>query len=217
MAAYVQSASTGTSGASTTIAKAFGSNVTAANLLLAYAYWNSNSQTCSVADGVNTWSAVGSPLTGVGTLSGYRSQLFYAPNAAAGATTVTATFSASNTDRGLAIHEASAVGQLDVSGYANYSGTTPALSASLTASDATARYWFGGAVMAITSDGTAAGGFTRREWTNFVGNATTDEVASTAAAQQCQFGLSGGTQAVMTVLAAFSAAGGGGNVFSWFK
>jgi len=216
MAAYVQSASNATTGGSTTIAKAYTSNVTVGNLLLAYVYWNSNTQTCTVTGGSNTWSAVGSPLTGSGGLAGYRSQLFYAPTAAAGATTVTATFSASNTDRGLSIHEASGVSLLDVSGYSNFTGVDPGLSSSLSASDAGARYWFAGAVVAGTATGSMAGGFTRREWANFAGNVTGDEVASTTSAQQAQFGLSGASQAVMTVLAAFGPSTVTTEFFTWF-
>ena len=216
MAAYVQSASLAQSGGSTTIAKAFTSNVTASSLLLAYAYWNSNSATCSVSDGLNTWSAVGSPLTGAGALAGYRTQLFYAPNAVAGATTVTATFSSSMTDRGLAIHEASGVSVLDVSAYSNYNGADPASSSSISASDATPRYWIACAVMSSGTTTTIGGGFTLRERTNFASNDTCDQVVASASAQQCTFGLTG-TEDVMTVIAAFGAAGGSTTFFTWFK
>jgi hypothetical protein len=71
--------------------------------LICYVYWNSNTQTCTVADNVNgAWVAVGSPLRGAGGLAAYSSQAFYKLNAAAGATTVTATMSGSNTDRAIA-------------------------------------------------------------------------------------------------------------------
>ena len=84
---YVQS--TSKRQASGANAKAFTSNVIAGNLLLACLALETDTATVtSLADGVNTWTAVGAlqVLSGVGACN-----IYYAKNVAAGATTVTLT------------------------------------------------------------------------------------------------------------------------------
>lgn len=81
------------SGAGTTVAKAYGSSITAGSVLWAVVWSYTNTETCTgVADNNgNTWVSAGGPITSV-TGTAERGYIFYALNANAGATTVTATW-----------------------------------------------------------------------------------------------------------------------------
>lgn len=118
---------------------AFGSNVGAGRLLIGVVGWSSSTATCTVADNQNgSWTAVGSPQTGTGGLANLRLQGFYFIGSASGATTVTATLSASLPNTIIAIHEYSYGATPSVDGTPAYntgSGvthTTPAVTTTVT-------------------------------------------------------------------------------------
>jgi hypothetical protein len=114
--------------AGTTIAKAYGSNVVAGNLLVATVAWNNSSQTCSVAGSLNgALTAIAGSLQTNATLPA-RAQTFFLVAGSSGAETITATCSGSNTTRELVIYElsgASSTGQPDSSGGGTGNSTNP--------------------------------------------------------------------------------------------
>ena len=123
--AFVQNDVAFSGSASTTISTAFPSPNTVGNFIVAYVVWDSTTAPSpTVTDTVgNTYAAVGVPSTTVNNSSG---QLFYAKNIAAGANTVTATFSSSANFRFLYIHEYTNVDKtnpFDQSANANGFGT----------------------------------------------------------------------------------------------
>jgi Fibronectin type III domain len=106
----VQDASTGPSsntGAATTVAKAYGSNVTSGNLLIAYVTWGDNSTSPSGLSDTrgNTWAYCTNSRTSI-TESQY-SEIWWTISGSSGANTVTATWAANKTYRGLWVIEAS--------------------------------------------------------------------------------------------------------------
>lgn len=90
-----------------TIAKAYGSNVTAGNLLVASVAWGNNTQTCTVAGSLNgAFAAIaGSLATSAAAAS--RGEIFFLVAGSSGAETITATCSGSNTQREIVIYELS--------------------------------------------------------------------------------------------------------------
>jgi hypothetical protein len=71
------------------------------------------------------WTAMGAAKTGVGSLSGYRGQMFYVPTAVNAATTVTLTISSAVVFRAFECAEYSYSGTISFDGTPQYS-TTPA-------------------------------------------------------------------------------------------
>lgn len=195
---------------STTTAKAYASNVTAGGFLWCYVAWKSSTATCTVSDSRNgAWTAVGSAQTGSGSLAGWRCQMFYFPNAAAGATTVTATISASVTTRGLAISEFSGVATsspLDQSAYGNSNSngvTTPTVT-TLNADDLLVA-----GVLASTTVTGVAGSYTYMATDlEFSGNGTEYKVVSATGTYGPNF-TEGTTNDNLVGIAAFKAAATG--------
>lgn len=96
--AHVQTSSSSTAAnADTDWAQAYGSNVTAGSLLVCEVGWYNTPTVSSVADGTNTWTKIGATVTVASTGGNWNINLWYAMNAASGATTVTTTFSANPT------------------------------------------------------------------------------------------------------------------------
>jgi hypothetical protein len=198
----------GTSGSSKSLA--YASNVTAGSLLWVFVAWGSSTATVTVADNLNgSWTAVGSPQTGAGTIGNYRCQMFYRPNAAAGATTVTATFSASISNRGLAIAEfsgADTAAPLDQFAYlsVNSSGITTPTITTTNANDVL----LAGAV--VQSSITAAGGgYTlMASGTGFASNATEYQIVAATGTYGPNF-TEGGANDNLVAMSAFKAAAGG--------
>jgi len=95
---HLQSAEAHPAGAASTIALAYGSNITAASLLLVDVSWDYSGGTfVSIADTLtSTWTQVGSELQD--TANTQANRLYYAYNSGAGANTVTVTFSAGTAD-----------------------------------------------------------------------------------------------------------------------
>lgn len=132
MATLAQAAVGNFSNASgTTIAKAYGSNVAAGNLLVVVVGWGSSTQTCSVAGSLNgAFTAIAGSL-GTNATAPFRTQTFFLVAGSSGAETITATTSGSNTQREIAVFEltgAAAAGHPDSSIGANGSGTNPTTS-----------------------------------------------------------------------------------------
>jgi hypothetical protein len=107
------------------VSVAFPVGNTAGNLILAYVRMSSTDQTVSVTDTAgNTYTEA----VGQVTSAGYQGHLFYAANIAAGANTVTATFSSTNNHPWLAIYEYSGLSPanpLDQTAAAEGSSTAP--------------------------------------------------------------------------------------------
>ena len=97
----------------TTSSKAYGSNVTAGNVLLAFA-GTDTATTLSVSDNVEgAWTPLGSLVSGAGGLASWRFQAFVKVAGSSGARTVTVTSGASSTRRTLDIFEYSGVGAVE--------------------------------------------------------------------------------------------------------
>jgi galactose oxidase-like protein/putative Ig domain-containing protein len=100
----------------------------AGHLLVCAATWQSATATAAMSDPNNgTWTPLGTAKTGVGSLSGYRGQMFYMPAAANAATTVTLTLSSAVAFRAFECAEYSYTGTIALDGTPQYS-TTPAAS-----------------------------------------------------------------------------------------
>jgi hypothetical protein len=110
----------------------------AGHLVVCAATWQSATATAAMSDPNNgTWTPIGSPRTGVGSLSGYRGQLFYLPAAANGATTVTLTLSSAVAFRAFECAEYSYTGTISMlDGVPQYS-STPAANGTATVSGLT--------------------------------------------------------------------------------
>lgn len=110
---------------STTVACPYRNNVTAASLLYIAVQWPSSTATASIADTLaSTWTAVGA---GVIVQGGQSSESWYSPNAAAGADTVTITFTAAQGNAMVTCREYQGVATsspLDVQISGHGSGTT---------------------------------------------------------------------------------------------
>jgi type II secretory pathway pseudopilin PulG len=168
---HLQSAITFSNSASTTIAQAFSSNVTGGSLIVAAVSWDTVSTTtvtCSDSQG-NTYTTA---TNNNDTTNTQALAICYAPNAAGGATTVTATFGASSTTLRLAVHEyrgVAATSPVDVSSMNVANGTTA--TDNITSNAATTTVGgdlIFGAVMetaASTTTINAGTGFTRRQIT----------------------------------------------------
>ena len=96
--AYVGGSVTGavnsSSGSGTTLSVALHQTPGPGHLLICAATWQSSTATASMSDPNNgLWTAIGSPKTGTGSLSGYRGQIFFVPAAVSASSTVTLTTS----------------------------------------------------------------------------------------------------------------------------
>lgn len=185
---YVQSNSSTVDTTATTIAQSFRGNTTGGNMIVAAVSWDTTggagTLTCSDNLGdtyttVNTWN----DATNTQALA-----ICYAPNIAGGATTVTATLSATHVTRRLVITEYSGVATsspVDVStGVGGGTGTT---TANATTSGSTTPTTDGdlifGAVMdtAGTNAAVQGAGFNMRNFTNLKDLVTEDLLQNTAA------------------------------------
>lgn len=107
-APHVQSTQTSNSAAATSIGVAYTSNTTAGNLLVAVVTWGSTDVTPTIADTqLNSWSEAGTHLWDATNTTGQA--MFYVPNNAGGANTVTVSFGSSVDFRGLIIGEYSGI------------------------------------------------------------------------------------------------------------
>jgi Domain of unknown function (DUF1929)/PKD domain/Putative Ig domain len=128
--AYVSGSVTGVVNANTsgsTLSVTLHQNPGAGHLLLCAATWQSSTASASMSDPNNgTWKSVGSAKTGIGSLSGFRGQIFYVPSAVSASTTVTLTISSAVQFRSLECAEYSYRGTISsLDGTPQYS-TTPA-------------------------------------------------------------------------------------------
>ena len=128
--AYVAGSVTGVNNwgtvSGTTVSVPLHQNPGAGHLLICAATWQSSTATASMSDPNNgTWTAMGAAKTGVGSLSGYRGQMFYVPSAVNAATTVTLTISSAVVFRAFECAEYSYSGTISFDGTPQYS-TTPA-------------------------------------------------------------------------------------------
>jgi hypothetical protein len=128
--AYVAGSVTGIfnfASAGTTLSGTLHQNPGAGHLLFCAATWQSATATASVTDPQNgAWLAAGSAKAGVGSLTGYRGQMFYVPSALNAPTTVTLTTSAAVVFRSLECAEYSYNGTIaSLDGTPQYS-TNPA-------------------------------------------------------------------------------------------
>lgn len=193
--AFVQSNSTWPTTAGTSTAVSFGSSVQSGSLLVAAVAWNSASATVTgVTDNHgNSWASLGGPGTGTGTLAGFRIQLFAAANAAAGATTVTPTFSASLTRRGVAIHEYTNMATSSVAeGNAVYTSATGSTVTTGSVTTSNANDIIFSAVVASGAVTSAGSGYTLRESANFGSNGTEDRAVAATGTYTASFVTTGG-------------------------
>lgn len=206
-AVFKQSASVKEVVAGATTTKAYTTqNCTSGSLLVATAYWQSGTATCSLSDSTNgAWTAVGSPQVGTGANAGWSKQDFYfSGNASVAKPTVTMTVSASVGERGLAIHEYTGVGVLESQGFQNVTANSSAATPSKTPAASTDLVY----CSCITSSHVTAvsTGFTEREDVNFGGNSTADDVSPTGGTPiACTFTVAGGDS--ITSIAVFAASG----------
>lgn len=174
MASLLSSSSTATGVAASSVNKSYTLACTPGSLLYAVVFWQSGTETCTVADPTNgNWTAIGSPVIGSGGLAGFSSQAFYfSGNMGITALSVTATFTGSVAASGIAIHEYAGVNTLEAHSELMDSSGATVSSPSLTP----ASFW-GIALSWVVCSGhvnTLSGGFTLRENTNFGGNGTGD-------------------------------------------
>jgi hypothetical protein len=110
---------------STTLSVALHQMPGAGHLLVCAATWQSSTATATMSDANNgTWTAIGAAKTGVGSLSGYRGQMFYVASAVHATTTVTLTSSSAVAFRAFECAEYSYTGTIGtVDGTPQYSTT----------------------------------------------------------------------------------------------
>jgi hypothetical protein len=110
---------------STTLSVALHQTPGAGHLLVCAATWQSSTATATMSDANNgTWTAIGVARTGVGSLSGYRGQMFYVPSAVHASTTVTLTSSSAVAFRAFECAEYSYTGTIGtLDGTPQYSTT----------------------------------------------------------------------------------------------
>lgn len=114
--------------AGTTIAKAYGSNVVAGNLLVASFGWGNDTLTGTVSGSLNgAFTAIAGSLATNASAPAIRAQMFFKVATSSGAETVTGTVSSSNSQRELVIYELSGASstQPDSSHGDNGSSTNP--------------------------------------------------------------------------------------------
>lgn len=207
--AHVQSVGAFTTAAGTTRALAYGSNVTAGNMLIAACIWiggSATTATCALTDTIgNTWSPIAATLT---TRSPGRGQLFYVPafSASSAADTVTMTTSASVSERVIIVSEFSglsgSLGSAPAAG--NGSSTNPSINMTVDAIDSLVV-----GVCFTNSTASAGAGYTALGGAAVDGNVGEYRLPAGTGSQAVAF-----VQAVSAVWAIgsaeFLAAGGGG-------
>lgn len=183
MSSFLQSSAATASGAGTTVARAYQTqNCASGSTLTCVVYWADNAATCSVADDANgAWTAIGSPLTGTGVLSGYRGQMFYkAGNSSTAKPTVTATITgAGGVERGIAIFEYSSSFQLEGTHYDYAADNSGSLVTGTVTPDLSTDF----AIAAIVCQDSASGAnapFTFRESSAWANNGTADRMSVTS-------------------------------------
>lgn len=135
--AHVQNTGTFAISAGTTLAQAYGSNVTSGNRLIAVCIWEkTNTTTCALTDTQgNTWSAIAGTLATGNTVD--RVQVFHTSAGSTGANTVTMTTNVSTDVRVIMISEFSGLtGSLGAS-FVAASGTSANPSSNITVGAAT--------------------------------------------------------------------------------
>lgn len=221
---FVQVKSCASSSSSGTIACTWTSNTTSAHLIVVSVAWYDNTSTATVADSQsNTYTAIGSPVTGPGGTA--RLQLFYSKNIAGGTTpTITATFSGTPGAQHIMFTEYSGVdtsAPLDQSGTntLNGSGTISIPSSAVTT---TTDGQLIVAVVAQEGGGNACldytgAGYVERDCRILPSQGAypheiEDKIQTTAGAIQPIFGQTNGlpTGTFMGAMATFKASGGGG-------
>jgi hypothetical protein len=204
-AAFVQwkGNAAGPAASGTTIAATFDTNVTAGHGIVVFAIWDDITGTATVSDGHNTYVPCGSPHNGAGALAALRVQVFAAFNCAAGATTVTATFSNTNTDRTIAIHEVANITAYDNSTYANVNSVANVFTSGAVTPSQADTYLFLGAHVEHTVS-TVTSPFTiRGSGAPIANNGTGDRVVSSIASYTASGTSSSPTDALNTALVAF--------------
>ena len=224
--AHVQSVGLAESSSASTIALAYGSNVTAGSGLVATIGWHcASAETISgVADSqTQTWTQAGTTRT-VASLGGdWCIAVFYFANSAAGANTVTATISGSVDERTIAVHEysglatSSMLDQTTGQGQVDPGTGTDAVTSTAVTTTAANELIFG-ATLAIGDLDTVAAG------TNFTGRVSPDGTFSSLYSEDRNLAGAGSVAATFTsdsatgdhatIVATFkepAAAGGGGD------
>lgn len=196
-------------GNSATLAKAYGSNVTAGNLLVATVAWASATQTCTVSGNLNgAFTAIaGSLATDV--TGAIRAQTFFKIAGSSGAETITMTCSANNTTREMVIYELTghdAVTVPDSSNAASGNSTNPTGSITTVAQPGRIVSYCIGTAGTITN----GAGYT----TSIAQNGDTGEYKAYAAtgAISVPYVDASTTRYAMTIAAFLDAGGGGGAV-----
>ena len=221
-------------GSGTTIALAFTSNVASGATLAASATCGSGTATCTFSDSQsNTW-VTAQTITDID--NGLRCYSGYAKNAAAGATTVTATFSIAGDFRCITIHEVSGAdttapldgnsGQFQAAAIGT---ATDGISSTNLTTTANGCYIFGSTYTYNADNAIAAGtGYTGRESVDIASNLFTlqseDKIQAVAGATAATFTSGFDNNTALTVALAFkpAAAGGtthpgwSGNFGGWF-
>ena len=204
---HVQSTQDSQGGGGTTSVKAFVSNVTAGNLIVVAAMWNtSDSATPTCSDNLgNTYTEIGTHIWNAGFTYGLA--LFYAKNVTGGACTVTVSYGGSKVFRSMLIHEYSGgdtTAPFDVTN-ANTNGTAGAGANNATSNAVTPANngsLIFGVLADITSGTISAGtGFTSRQLD--VGNFTDseDQVQGTAGSIAATWSVGNGDSYIARVAA----------------
>jgi hypothetical protein len=220
-----------TANSNTIVTGVFGKSVTAGDLIVAWVWYNSTSQSVSsVTDTDNdAYTRAVGPTTGTGSLAGWQQELWYAKNVAAGSSVkVTATFTGKfSAEKSISAHEYSGLdtaSPLDVASAVAASGITNASTPAVSTNFPTDLI-FGAAVFG--SSGTAGPGFIQRS--SIKENVSEDELAlsqgSYAAtftnpsddviAQMAAFKASGATNSAPVITSPLSAQGTVGSAFSY--
>lgn len=206
--AFVQSEFNENGAGSTTIAQAFASNVTAGNLIV-IAFSRDTGSTASVADTLGNTYARAFEVDEIQHI-----EVWYARNIAGGACTTTVTFSASQANRRLAIHEYSSMDTsasvLDAAtGRREAAGTTTPSSGNITPS-VDGCLIFGAMTPTQNAVTTTPGtGYTEREESPTDGFQSEDRTQATAAAIAATWTISLSDRPDC-IVAAFRPASGGG-------
>jgi hypothetical protein len=184
---------------------AFGSSAAAGDLLVAWVWYNSASQSVtSVTDTVgNAYARAVGPTTGIGAMASWRQELWYAKNVVGGSgVSVKATFAGTfNAEKSITAHEysgAHATSPLDVTAAAAVSGANVSSGAKTTTFPN--ELVFGAAL--FQASGAAGSGFTRRS--SIANNASEDKVVTTTGSYSATFTNS--SQSAIVQMATFKAA-----------
>jgi hypothetical protein len=223
--AYVNGSVTGAvsqnSSSGTTLSVVLHQNPGAGHLELCGATWQSPTATASMSDPNNgTWTPIGAPTTGTGSLAPFRGQMFYVRSTLSASTTVTLTLSAAVAFRAFECAEYSYTGIVSLDGTPQYS-TTPASGSIATVSGLTTSNSSDlvfAACLGVDTTCTAGSGFTGRNDTNAydaasntfganffnsTGQLMEDRVGVPPGSQTATFGTGTATDNVILGLAAF--------------